>query len=367
MAPPGGADVSPGGARALPATVTEDLDRILSDARPALDRLAGATVLVTGGLGFLPGYLVDALARANQLGLTPPCRILCLDNLFTGSRHRLEHLVGREDVVLLEQDLVGGCRIDERVDYVVHGASIASPTWYRRYPLQTIDVNVTGTRHVLELARTGEVRGLLYLSSSEVYGDPPAEQIPTPEEYWGHVSCTGPRAPYDESKRLAETLVSTYHRHFGLPTVVARPFNVYGPGLRLDDGRVIPDFFRDVLEGGPVTLHSDGRATRSFCYVTDATTALLLLLCLGERGQAYNVGNDEEVSIRRVAELAAALPGGSGRIRTLPSPDPDYLTDNPQRRMPDLTKLRKAVPWEPRMPLREGLTRTHDAYRQWRV
>jgi UDP-glucuronate decarboxylase len=347
----------------LPAVVDEGLDEICARAGAALAGLSGSTVVVAGGAGFLPSFIVDALARANERTGQAPCRIVCIDNLSSGVASRLDHLRGRDDVELVNADISAELEVDFEVDFVVHGASIASPTWYRRYPLETIDANVTGTRRLLDLAVERGSKGFLYLSSSEIYGDPPAHEIPTSEEFWGHVSSTGPRAPYDESKRLAETLCTTYHRLHGLPVTIVRPFNVYGPRLRLDDGRVIPDFIADALAGRPIRVLSDGTATRSFCYIVDFVSAVLLLLVFGGRGEAYNVGNDEEVTIREVAETVSALSGGVG-VELGESRDPLYLVDNPNRRCPDLTKTKGTIEWEPVIPLRTGLGRTLDYYRE---
>jgi UDP-glucuronate decarboxylase len=348
----------------LSARIVEDLDEILQRARGGLRRLEGKTVVIAGGAGFLPSYLVDSLAYANDRLLDVPCRVISIDNLSTGVAGRLEHLRGRNDVALLEQDITEGVSLDERPDYIVHGASIASPTWYRQYPLQTIDVNVTGTRNLLELAREHAVEGFLYLSSSEIYGDPPPERVPTTEDYWGHVSSTGPRASYDESKRLAEALCMTYFRLYETPVKLVRPFNVYGPRLRLDDGRVIPDLMSDALNGRPITLYGDGRATRSFCYVSDFVMALIQLLVADVAGEAFNVGNDQEVTIREVAETVDQVSGRELGIRFERSEDPDYLTDNPNRRSPDLSKTKARVDWSPAVSLGEGLRRTYRYYRE---
>jgi UDP-glucuronate decarboxylase len=348
---------------AVSAVVLEDLDHICARAETALRALAGKTVLVAGGAGFVPSYVVDALARANDTMQGERRRILCVDNVVTGAWTRLAHLEGRADVVFRMHDLTQELDLDEPVHFVVHGASIASPSWYRRRPLETIDVNVTGTRRLLELSRAHAVESFLYLSSSEVYGDPDPARVPTSEEYWGNVSSTGPRAPYDESKRLAETLCMTYFRLYGTPIRIVRPFNVYGPRLRLDDGRVVPDFVSDVLAERPIAVLSDGRATRSFCYVTDFTAALLSLLVGGAPGEVYNVGNDEEVTISDAAHMLDALPGAGVGVVFGNSDDSDYLTDNPSRRCPDLTKTRAAIDWAPSISLREGLGRTLASYR----
>ncbi len=348
------------------SVIAEDVDRILVDLSDPPTLLAGATVIVTGAAGFLCSYLVETVAALNDAGLAPRCRVLAIDNYLTGLPRRLAHLQGRSDVQFLEHDVTQPLDVDGAVDWIVHGASVASPTFYRRHPLETIDVNVGGTRRMLDLARSHGARGMLYLSSSEIYGDPDPAWIPTPERYLGNVSCTGPRACYDESKRLAETLCVTYARRFGTPVKVVRPFNVYGPGQRLDDGRIIPDLMTSALHRRPIVLLSDGKATRAFCYVTDAVRAIWRILLTGPAGEAYNVGNDErETSIREVAETLRAVAGPPDLpINYQVSPDRQYLVDNPQRRWPDLTKLRTELAWQPQITLAEGLARTLRSYQE---
>lgn len=334
----------------------------MTDARNGLD---GTTILLTGAAGFLGGYLLDVFAVWNQKKRLS-CRILAVDNFIAGVPERFARLASEPWLRVFVHDMRTPLDLAEPVDWILHLASIASPTFYRRYPLETIDVNVQGTRHVLELCRQQACRGLLYSSSSEIYGDPSPDAIPTPEDYRGSVSCTGPRACYDESKRLAETLCSTFHRLYGTPVKVARPFNVYGPGQRLDDGRIIPDLMSAALRGRPLSLLSDGRATRSFCYARDAASAILRVLLSGRGGEAYNVGNDEEeVTILQVAQILQRVAHDERlRIERKTSSDPDYLTDNPRRRRPDLSKLRALAGWRPEISLEEGLTRTLRSYRQ---
>ncbi len=348
------------------SVIAEDVERILQDLPDPARTLAGTTVLITGGAGFLCSYLVETLAALNDRGSAAPCRVLALDNLLTGVPRRLAHLAGRSDVVFLEHDVTRPFPVEGRIDWIIHGASIASPTFYRRHPLETIDANVSGTRRMLDLAREQGARGILCLSSSEIYGDPDAASIPTPESYHGNVSCTGPRACYDESKRLSETLCATYARTFATPVKVVRPFNVYGPGQRLDDGRIIPDLMTAALGRKPIVLFSDGRATRAYCYVSDAVRAIWHILFGGAAGEAFNVGNDQrETSVRDLAETLRAVAGPPELViehRT--SADQHYLTDNPQRRCPDLRKLRAHFPWRPQISLADGLERTLRSYRE---
>lgn len=300
------------------------------------------------------------------MGLNPPCRVLAVDNLRTGVPERLAHLQGSKEFRFLQHDVSVPLELDQPVDWIIHGASIASPTVYRRYPLETIDANVAGTRHMLELARQKRTRGMLYLSTSEIYGDPDPAFIPTPEEYRGNVSCTGPRACYDESKRLAETLCVIYAQLYGTPVKIVRPFNVYGPGQRLDDGRIIPDLMSAAVCREPIVLFSDGRASRSFCYITDAVRAMWYVLLSEKPGEIFNVGNDQkEVTIRELAEELRRIAGPPWlEIEHRVSVDQQYLTDNPQRRCPDLTKLCSQFPWQPKVPLAEGLGRTLQSYRE---
>jgi UDP-glucuronate decarboxylase len=345
--------------------VQEDLERMLIDAATPLRALEGQTLLVTGAAGFLCSYLVDLVAEANRSLFARPCRVLAVDNYQTGLPDRLAHLGADDGVEFVQHDVTRPLDLERSPEWVMHGASIASPTFYRRFPLETIDVNVTGTRLMLELARAG-ARGMLFISSSETYGDPVPEAIPTREDYWGNVSFTGPRACYDESKRLGETLCTVFHRVHGVPVKVVRPFNVYGPGQRLDDQRIIPDLMSAALDRRTITLFSDGRATRSFCYVTDAVTAMLWVLTSNANGEAFNIGNDqEEVTIRTAAEVMAGVVAPPAlEIQHIVSNDANYLTDNPQRRCPDLTKLRSAFDWRPNVSLQDGLARTYRSYQE---
>jgi dTDP-glucose 4,6-dehydratase/UDP-glucuronate decarboxylase len=347
------------------STVRDDAQHIVVEMGEILRQLSGTTLLVTGAGGFLCSYFLDVVASLNDSGMRPYCRVIALDNFKSGLPERIEHLKRRSDMKFLLHDLSLPFEPDECVHWAIHGASIASPTFYRHFPLETIDANIKGTRHMLELARRG-VRSMLFISTSEIYGDPDPRFIPTPEDYKGNVSCTGPRACYDESKRLAETLCTTYHRVYGTPVKIIRPFNVYGPGQRLDDGRIVPDLMSAALRCKPFVLYSDGRATRSFCYVRDAIRGMLHVLFSKADGEAINVGNNaEEISMgtlaERMSEIAAPprLP-----IEYRVNHDPQYLTDSPQRRSPDLTKMRSLAPWHPEVSLTEGLRRTLYSYRE---
>lgn len=344
--------------------IQEDVRAIAGELGKRLASLSGTTILIAGGSGFLCSYFLETIAQLNDTAWRSPCRVVSVDNLRSGLAQRVGHLSDRPEFRFLQHDISHPIDLGEPVQWIIHGAGIASPTFYRKYPLQTVDVNVTGTRQILELARQHKVQSLLYLSSSEIYGDPDPHFVPTPEKYRGNVSCTGPRACYDESKRMAETLCGIYRTLYNVPVKIARPFNIYGPGQRLDDRRIIPDLISAAVQRQPLTLYSDGRATRSFCYIRDAIRALWLILMSNADGEAFNVGNDEkEISIAELAQELSSIAGPPPlKIIHHTSKDPQYLTDNPQRRCPDLTKLRTRFSWAPTVNLEQGLRRTLYSY-----
>jgi len=347
------------------------LDVICSDLREIAERaeedvraLDGKRVLITGGAGFLMSYLVDVLAaRSESAERRDAPRVVVVDNFTTARRARLSHLAAHPNVELREVD-ASTMEITESFDVVVHGASIASPVAYRRMPLRTLEVNALGTWGLLRATVDRPLDAFVLLSTSEIYGDPDPANVPTPETYPGLVSSTGPRACYDESKRFAETLALTYFRTHATPVRIVRPFNVYGPGLQHDDGRVVPSLVDAARRGEDLVLHSDGSPRRSFCYVTDFIVSLLRVITRGADGEPYNVGDDrEEISMRDLAERIHRVTQAAGRVVVRPSDDPDYLVDNPQRRCPDLAKLRALGGSTPSVPLEEGLRR----YARWLV
>ena len=332
--------------------------------------MGGKTLLVTGGAGFLGYYLVQGVVEWNR-SAEPAARIglTVLDSYARGVPDWLTSFSGSDELDLVEHDVRQPLPGDlGDFDYVVHAAGIASPTYYRAHPIETMDANIVGLRSLLDRAvdagsRGAPVSGFLFFSSSEIYGDPPPDEIPTSETYRGNVSCTGPRACYDESKRYGETLCVNFARQHGVPVAIARPFNNYGPGLKLSDRRVIPDLARDVLAGRDITLLSDGSATRTFCYVADAVVGYYKILVKGQPGEPYNIGTEEpEISMdelaEHVAEQARGLFGYRGSVVLRASDEADYLVDNPTRRRPRIAKAREELGYEPVVGLEDGLERS---------
>ncbi len=351
--------------------VKEDLERIhkslSAEERSALD---GATVLITGCAGFLGFYLLHYLAAyGSELGLR---RVLGLDNFKTGSPQWLKRLSQSGQVEFHRFDIIGGEPSEvpaaAEATHILHMASVASPAFYRLYPLETLDANVMGLRRLLDFYREKPIKGLLFFSSSEIYGDPPAEQIPTPETYLGHVSCQGPRACYDEAKRFGETLCYLYHQKYGLPLRIVRPFNNYGPGMRLNDARVPADFARAVYEDRDIVMYSDGSPTRTFCYVSDAVTGYLKAL-LHQHYNTFNIGIDRpEISVRQLADIyceaGREIFSYTGRALFQSSADPEYLTHNPNRRCPVIDRARNLLDYQPQVEAPEGVRRFLSYLRQ---
>jgi UDP-glucuronate decarboxylase len=347
-----------------------DLAVMVEDLDVDLRRMSGKRLLISGGAGFLGYYLVQVpLAWNDAHPGEPPIGVTVLDNYFREAPIWLKELERRPEVELTVHD-VRGPLPDRFGDfaYIIHAAGIASPTYYRAHPIETMDANISGLRSLLDYARQRleaglEMEGFLFYSSSEIYGDPTPDAIPTQETYRGNVSCTGPRACYDESKRYGETLCVNFARQHGIPVAAARPFNNYGPGMKITDGRVIADFFKNALANRDLVMLSDGSPTRTFCYVSDAITGYYRALLRGRPGEAYNIGVDgPEISMLDLAEMVTGLAndllGYQVKVARGQSSETDYLVDNPNRRCPDITKARQELGYRPRVALEQGLRRT---------
>ncbi len=308
-------------------------------------------VVVTGGAGFLGSHLCERL-------LADGCDVIALDNLSTGTPDNVRHLLANKRFTLVKYDITNYIHIPGPVDFILHFASPASPIDYLRLPIETLKVGAIGTLHALGLAREKGAR-LLLASTSETYGDPQVH--PQPETYWGHVNPVGPRGVYDEAKRYAEALTTAYRTFHGVDTTIVRIFNTFGPRMRPDDGRAIPTFIRQALAGEPLTVAGDGAQTRSVCYVSDLIEGLLRLVRSGHHGPV-NIGNPGEMSVLDLARLVLEVTGSESPISFIPRPQ-----DDPLVRQPDITLARQVLDWEPRVPVREGMARTVEWFRQQEV
>lgn len=338
--------------------IEADLQTILA-AEADWQEFAGATVVVTGAAGFLPAYMVETLLALNEESSQKPTQIIGLVRSMKRARERFRIYEGRSDLKLIECDVGKPLPDLGDVHYIVHAASQASPKFFRDDPVGTIAANVAGTSHLLELAHRRQTRGFLFFSTSEVYGPAPA-RIPTRETDFGPVDCLKVRSCYAESKRLGETLCVGWHAQFGVNATIVRPFHTYGPKMRLDDGRVFADFVNDIVQKRSIVMKSDGRATRAFCYLADATRGFFAVLLRGQAGQAYNVGNDEaECSIADLADLLVDLfpERNLSVVRQPRSADDPYLPSPTDRSCPDIT-LARTLGWQPATTLTDGFRRT---------
>jgi dTDP-glucose 4,6-dehydratase len=312
-------------------------------------------ILVTGGAGFIGSHLCDRLLHEKH-------EVIVVDNLITGSLDNIAHLAGRDDFHFFKHDVSNFIYIPGKIDLVMHLASPASPNpnspfGYPQLPIQTLKVGALGTHNALGVARSHDSRFLL-ASTSEVYGDP--QQHPQRESYWGHVDPVGPRSVYDEAKRFAEAITMAYHRYHGIQTHIARIFNTYGPRMRLDDGRVIPNFLCQSLREEPLTIYGDGNQTRSFCYVDDLVDGLYRLLLSNEH-DPINLGNPNEMTIHELALTVNRLTQNSAGVQLLAD---QRAPSDPQQRQPDISRAKEILGWEPQVDLEEGLLKTIDDFRR---
>mgnify|MGYP005845018947 CR=1 FL=1 len=305
-------------------------------------------ILITGGAGFLGSHLCDRFLSEGHY-------VIAMDNLITGSVRNIEHLAGHDRFRFIKQDVTEYLYLEGPLDAILHFASPASPIDYLQYPIQTLKVGALGTHKTLGLARAKGARFLL-ASTSEVYGDPQVH--PQREDYWGHVNPIGPRGVYDEAKRFAEALTMAYHRYHGVETRIARIFNTYGPRMRLDDGRAVPNFIGQALRGEPLTVYGDGLQTRSFCFYSDLIEGIYRLL-QSDYTEPVNLGNPTEMKLLDFALLINELVGNKAGIVYQPLP-----VDDPKRRQPDITRERQVLGWEPKVGLEEGLEQTIEWFKQ---
>jgi dTDP-glucose 4,6-dehydratase len=308
-------------------------------------------LLITGGAGFLGSHLCDRFLNEGHT-------VIAIDNLITGSMDNISHLIGHERFIFIKHNVINYLYVKESLDAVLHFASPASPNDYLEHPIHTLKVGSMGTLNAIGLAKA---KGACFLlaSTSEVYGDPQVN--PQPEDYWGHVNPIGPRGVYDEAKRFAEAMTMAYHRHHGLDTRIVRIFNTYGPRMRLNDGRVVPNFIHQALTGKPLTVYGDGSQTRSFQYFSDLVDGVYRLL-MSDITTPVNIGNPAEITISEFADVILEITGSQSEIVQVDPPH-DRIADDPKVRRPDISKARELLEWEPKVELLDGLANTIDYFR----
>jgi UDP-glucuronate decarboxylase len=334
----------------LPSDIKEIVARI-SDLN---GKFSGKSILMSGGNGFLGRYVRAIFQYMNQHVLDKKCKLVLLDNFTTSQQSAF--CCDDDAIECVPQDVIKPFSYDKPVDYVVHAAGIASPFYYRAKPLQTLDVAVQGSKHMLEIAKQHHAR-FVFFSSSEIYGDPDPKHVPMQESYRGNVSVAGPRACYDESKRLGETLCYIYHNEFGVHTNMIRPFNVYGPGMQEKDYRVMPNFASKILRKEPLQIYGKGSQTRTFCYIADAMVGFLRVIASGVAGEPYNIGTEKpELSMLSLVQAMSTVMGRSLPYDIIDYPD-SYPADEPMRRCPDLRKANFQLDYTPEVPFLEGLKR----------
>lgn len=342
--------------------LTADLEFLTSHYIVPWQVLCGKTVIITGAAGFLAAYMVETLLFLNETQDLNVMIIAVVRNR-KGFDKRFGYCMERTDLICIEQDINSPFQIDRRVDFIIHAASQASPKYYATDPVGTLSTNTLGTAQLLELARSHQVKGFLYFSSAEVYGE--AARVPTSESDYGYLDPLKVRSCYAESKRMGENMCVSWHYQFGVPAKIVRPFHTYGPGMKLDDGRVYADFVADAVNGRDIVLKSDGLTRRSFCYLADATAGFWMVLLNGVNAQAYNIGNPEcEISIRDLANLIAGLDFGkriSLRFEQRKESE-NYLPSQIAVTCPEIS-LAKKLGWSPITSLENGFSKTIESYR----
>lgn len=344
----------------MASILKQDLEYIFANLENK-DKFRDSTILVTGCAGFLGFYFMHFFSYfSNELGIR---KIIGLDNFMLRTPEWLKELESRREVEIIKFDVIKDdislISDSKNADFIIHMASIASPSFYRTYPIETIDANIWGLRALLEFYMDKNIKGFLFFSSSEIYGDPLV--VPTNEDYRGNVSCIGPRACYDEAKRFGETMCYLFASKFDMPLSIARPFNNYGGGMNIDDKRVPADFAKAILANKDIVILSDGSPKRTFCYISDAILGYLKVLLYG-KFEYFNIGIDTpEISIKELAEIYKEIGERSfkysGEIRLEVSNDKDYLVHNPSRRCPDISKARKLLNYNPKIYVKEGVER----------
>ena len=337
--------------------VTEDIKKIVSNAD--FSSFDGKTIFISGAAGFLGSYFTAVFQHLNKHEFKIPCKVLAIDNFITANKNNLLVKVNDKNIIFQKMDISEsmGKFENEKIDYIIHAAGLASPIYYRRYPIESINCTVLGLHHLLRYAKNNAIKSFLFFSSSEVYGNPREDEVPTKETYNGNVSCIGPRSCYDEAKRLGETMCLSYYKTYKIPVKWVRPFNIYGPGMRVNDDRVVPKFLFQALAKKPLTIHIPGLQTRTFTYVSDAMIGFFKVILGSRNGEVYNIGRDVgEIRMEDLADKVNELFNKKLKIEKIEMPQ-EYPSDQAQRRLPDITQAREHVGFAPGISIDDGLKR----------
>ena len=326
----------------------KDIETIIKNTSKISKFFNGKKILITGGNGFLGKYFVEVFKEYNKY-LKTPVNVIIYDNSLKNLK-----LLKTPNFEFIKKDVSKKFKINKKIDIVIHAAGIASPFYYRKKPIETLDVAINGTRNLLEFAKKQNAK-FIFFSSSEIYGDPDQSNVPTKETYRGNVSSMGPRACYDESKRLGETLCYIFNNYYKLHTNIIRPFNIYGPGMGQKDYRIFPNFISNILNNKKLNIYGSGKQTRTYCYITDAMEGFIRVVCYGKSGSAYNIGNNNpEVSVKDIFKILKKIHNKAVNERYISHPK-SYPNDEPQRRCPDISKAKKDLNYKTRVKLEKGL------------
>lgn len=341
----------------------KDIENISYNLKDIHDKLNGINILIAGGLGFLGKYFIDVISYLNK-NENLNIKLYVIDNFITSNTNITKKFISEisdTNIIINQKDII---KFEEffELDLVINAAGIASPYYYRKYPLETVDVNIDGTKNLLKLSLQNKCK-FIFFSSSEIYGNPDSKNIPTPEDYNGNVSSIGPRSCYDESKRMGETLSYIYNKKFGLDINIVRPFNVFGPGMSKFDYRIMPNFINNIIQDIPVNIYSDGKQTRTYCYISDAIEGFFRVFCNGQSGEAYNIGSDiQEISVLELLEIMEKSIDRKIKYKIIDYPS-DYPSDEPLRRCPDLSKSKSHLNYFPKISLEKGI----NSFYNWAV
>ncbi len=327
--------------------LNKDINKIVKNTSNIINNFNNKRVLITGGGGFLGKYFIEVFKEYNKI-LSKPMQVIAYDKVFD------KNLKNKSNIKFIKKDVSKKFLYNQKIDIVIHAAGIASPFYYRKQPIETLDVAINGTRNCLEIAKKNKAK-FIFFSSSEIYGDPDKKNIPTKESYRGNVNPMGPRACYDESKRLGETLCYVYNNYYNLHTNIIRPFNIYGPGMRQKDYRIFPNFISNILNNKNINIYGTGNQTRTYCYISDAMEGFIRVICFGKTGEAYNIGNSKpEVSVRDIYKILKKIHSKKIRANFIDHPK-SYPDDEPQRRCPNINKAKKDIDYKTEISLEKGL------------